>query len=254
MDLELSGKTVVVTGGCGAMGRVLARQFLREGAAVVLTDLADAIEQESAWLKEIAQEYLDKIQMIPCDIARVHEVQRLKTTLEARGTDVDILVNNAGLNRLLPALSVKEEDWDLLMNVNLKGTFFVSQAIAGNMIQNGGGSIVSISSQHGVVGNVDRAGYCASKGGILNMTRALCLEWAQYNIRVNCVSPTFIYHERVKDHLLQPVTRRNYLREIPLRRYCTPEEVAEAVLFLSSGRASMITGHNLVVDGGYLAH
>ena len=129
----------------------------------------------------------------------------------------------------------------------------MSQCIGKLMMEGKGGAIVNIASQHGEVANLQRAPYCASKAGLINLTRALCLEWAEYGIRVNSVLPTFVLTEKNEQMLMQSGRYRTYMREIPLRRYATAEDVANAVLFFVSDRASMITGQALAVDGGYLA-
>ncbi|MCL2146190.1 MAG: SDR family oxidoreductase [Synergistaceae bacterium] len=160
----------------------------------------------------------------------------------------------AGINFLSDAFDTSEELWDLIMGVNLKGAFFVMKEACANMVANEiGGRIVCIASQHGVVANVDRAAYCASKAGLINLCKALALEWACYGIKVNCVSPTFILSKSNQDILLNTSKRKEYLNNIPLKRYCDHADIVRAVNFLLSGENEMITGHNLVVDGGWTA-
>ena len=171
--------------------------------------------------------------------------------IEEKKLVVDSFVYLAGINVLVSALETTEEIWDRIIDVNLKGFFFVSKVIAKNMILNGGGSILGIASQHAVVANVDRAAYCASKAGMIHLAKELALEWAKYGIRVNMVSPTMIFSEKNKEILDGNRAKKEYLIKIPLRKYAVPEDVSSAILFLNSDKASMITGQNLIVDGGW---
>ena len=166
---------------------------------------------------------------------------------------IDILINNAGVNIPRDALEVSESDWDRVLDVNLKGLFFMSQRVAREMIKTGGGRIVNIASQNGVVGYYRRAAYCASKAGVVNLTRVLALEWAQHQIRVNAVGPTFILTPLTQSTFDDPVLRADLLRRIPVGRVGQPEDIVGAVVFLCSPAAEMITGHTLLVDGGWTA-
>ena len=251
MELDLAGKHVLITGGCGEIGRALAEGFLNEGSCVVLLDTAAAAAAHGAELAGLKE--LGPLETLCCDLTDIPAIEGLTAVLQERFGHLDVLINNAGINRLCAAQDVTEALWDEVADVNVKGAFFLSKATLPLFIERGG-SILNISSQHGLTGNLDRAPYCASKGGLVNLTRALCLEWARYNIRVNCLCPTYVLHGRSKEHLLQPGFSRSCLREIPLRRYCTPQDITAAALFLSSGRAGMITGVSLPIDGGYLAH
>ena len=166
---------------------------------------------------------------------------------------VDVLVNNAGVNVPKDALDVTERDWDAVLDVNLKGLFFMSQAVGKRMKEMGGGKIVNMASQNGVVGYYKRAAYCSSKAGVVNLTRVLALEWAQYNINVNAVGPTFVLTPLTQSTFDDPVMRADLLERIPLGRVGQPEDVVGAVVFLASPAASLITGHTLLVDGGWTA-
>lgn len=254
MDLNLTGKQVLITGGCGEIGSQMAQAFLLEGSHVMLLDTDAAIAQSADRLRRLGQIGTGTLSTIACDITDCDALTQLSEQISSLVPTVDVLINNAGINRLAAATAVTEALWDEILDVNLKGAFFVSKAVADLMIAGGGGSIINISSQHGLVGNYDRAPYCASKGGMVNLTRALCLEWANYNIRVNCLCPTYVLHEKSKDQLMQPAFYRNYIREIPLRKYCTPQDIASAALFFASSVSGMITGQCLAIDGGYLAH
>jgi 2-deoxy-D-gluconate 3-dehydrogenase len=166
---------------------------------------------------------------------------------------MDVLVANAGINVPKAALDVTEEDWDRVLDVDLKGVFFTCQAAARRMVARGRGSIVNIASQNGVIGYPQRAAYCAAKAGVVNLTRVLAIEWASHGVRVNAVGPTFVETPLTRITLSQPEIRDDILRRIPLGRLGTPEEVANAVLFLASPAASLITGTCLLADGGWTA-
>ena len=167
---------------------------------------------------------------------------------------MDILVNNAGVNIPVEALDLTEQDWDRVQDVNLKGLFFLSQAVARQMKADGsGGRIINVASINGVVGYYKRAAYCSSKAGVVNLTRVLALEWAQYGINVNAVGPTFILTPLTQSTFDDPAQREDLLGRIPLGRVGQPEDVVGAVVFLASAAAAMVTGHTLMVDGGWTA-
>jgi NAD(P)-dependent dehydrogenase (short-subunit alcohol dehydrogenase family) len=166
---------------------------------------------------------------------------------------IDILVNNAGLGANHPALEVTEADWDELMAVNLKGLFFCCQAAARHMLAKGYGRIVNMSSQASLVGIRDHALYCASKGGVNQLTRVLALEWSARGVTVNAVAPTFIYTPGTRERLDQPEYLRQVLARIPAGRVGSIDDVAGAVIYLASDAAGLVTGSVLPVDGGWTA-
>ena len=217
------GKTVVVVGACSSIGDALIPELLDKYSSMVLTESPQNFESL---------------------VGKYGEKPNVKLL------EMDVL-NKSRINVLVSALETTEEIWDRIIDVNLKGFFFVSKVIAKNMILNGGGSILGIASQHAVVANVDRAAYCASKAGMIHLAKELALEWAKYGIRVNMVSPTMIFSEKNKEILDGNRAKKEYLIKIPLRKYAVPEDVSSAILFLNSDKASMITGQNLIVDGGW---
>ncbi len=251
ISLDLNNKNAIVTGAAGEIGRTIAEVMAIAGCNVILIDL----EIQMGILQELSEKlktvYSVNTSCKAVDIRNAREVKTLADALENEFTNIDILINNVGVNQLVPALQVKEEDWDTILDTNLKGTFLMCQNIGRLMVTARMGSIVNIASQHGIVGNDMRAPYCASKAGVINLTRELALEWAKYNIRVNCVSPTYVKTEKNKAMLSDNINFKKTLTSIPMGRYCTPLDVAQSVLFLSSPLASLVTGHNLVVDGGY---
>lgn len=186
------------------------------------------------------------------DVSNIKNIQEVFDKINKKELQIEALVYIPGKNYLCEAISVTEEIWDDIINVNLKGCFFVMQEVGKNMIcHETKGSIVNISSQHGVVGNINRAPYCSSKAGLLNLNKVLSLEWSKFGIRVNSVSPTFIIYEKNYDFLMSSYSKREYLKNIPLHSYCEPKDITNAIRFLLSEDSKMITGHNLVVDGGW---
>jgi 2-deoxy-D-gluconate 3-dehydrogenase len=167
---------------------------------------------------------------------------------------LDILVNNAGINVPRLALDVTEDDWDRVLEVNLKGVFFVAQAVAKRaMVPHGSGKIINIASQNGVIGYFYRAAYCSSKAGVVNLTRVLALEWAKYHINVNAIGPTFLETPLTRPMFENAEFKADVLNRIPLGRIGKPEDVVGAVVYLASPAADLVTGHTLLVDGGWTA-
>jgi NAD(P)-dependent dehydrogenase (short-subunit alcohol dehydrogenase family) len=188
---------------------------------------------------------------VQMDVSKTAEITSAVASGVMRFNRIDILVNNAGIGAPNPAERVTEEDFDATLAVNLKGTFFTAQAVGRVMIAQGGGCIVNIGSQAGFVALDTESVYCMTKAAIAHLTKCLALEWAQYNIRVNAVAPTFITTPGTRKWLEDEDFRASVVRRIPLGRVGDPGEVAAPVVFLASEAASMITGETLMVDGGW---
>lgn len=247
-EFSLSGKTALVTGAAGGIGKAIALAFGACGAKVFLSGSSE--EKLKKLLSEMTDEGFDAAYKA-VDITKPGAPHELVEAAVGHMGSLDILVNSAGINRPQKSVDVTEANWDAILDINLKATFFTCQAAAKFMMKQGGGKIVNISSQAGRVALPLRAAYCSSKGGVDQLTRTLAIEWAKDNILVNAVAPTFV---------LTPLTRGmfenreflNYVLEsIPLGRMAEPEEIAYATLFLASDLSNMITGHILVVDGGW---
>lgn len=253
MNYNFENKTVLITGAAGFIGRCLAKSYGDQGANLILIDLPNRLEGLGK-IKEKVQSEDNKVHIFGVDICNLDDINQFIEQLNQKNLFVDVLVNNAGYNELCDARNLTEQTWDYVVDVNLKGTFFLTKEIVNHSLLKTKGNIVCISSQHGIVGNLKRAHYCASKGGLNNMVKALAYEWAKYKIRVNCVAPTFVITEGNKDMLNKSNFIRQNKNKIPLGSYAEPEDVANATIFLSSDYAKMITGHNLIVDGGYTIH
>jgi NAD(P)-dependent dehydrogenase (short-subunit alcohol dehydrogenase family) len=228
MDLfSLKGKLAVVTGGASGIGAATVEAFERCGAKVTVLDIANDV-----------------------DVTDTQAVERAFARLAA----FDILVNSAGRAVRKPATELSGEEWDQVLDLNLKATFFCSRAAVPYLRKRGGGSIVNLASIMGFSGGIfPNASYQASKGGVVNLTRALALEWAAYNIRVNAVAPTFVRTQLTVPIFSNPEVLAQVMRHTPLGRLPEPAEIAAAIVYLCSPAAHCVTGVTLPVDSGYLA-
>lgn len=245
----LADRTALVTGGTRGIGIAVARNLARHGAEVVITGRleADAVRVAEALAEEGLAVRGRELEIT--DLSAAGDL--VDRVFEELGT-VDVLVNNAGTNIPQSAVDVTEEAWDTIHDANLKGLFFFTQAVARRWIEaRGRGVVVNVASQAGLVAIDLRAAYCSSKAGVINLTRELALEWAQHNIRVNAVAPTFVLTPMTEPMLEAPGFRSKIIDMIPLGRVAEAHEVADAILFLASEASRFITGHTLVVDGGW---
>lgn len=250
----LKGQVAVVTGGASGIGRASAELLAAAGATVVVVD-RDAAAAEQA-LAEIGERSGPGGLAFGADVERESEIDATTAAVEKRLGRIDILVNSAGTAIRRPATEVSVEDWDKVMNVNTTGTFLFSRSVARGMIQRGeGGAIVQLSSIMGFSGGglYPNISYQTSKGAVVNMTRALAVEWAPHRIRVNAVAPTYVKTPFIAGLMAQPELVQRIEAMTPLRRLAEPSEIASAVLYLASPAAAMVTGHTLLVDGGFMA-
>lgn len=242
---KLQGKVALITGGASGIGAATARLFVSEGAKVVLIDLNE--EKGNEFNKELKALNGESV-FIKANITSEEEVQDVfKKTIETFGR-VDIVFNNAGIGRVHPSHELEYAEWRNTVNVDLDGVFLVAREAIREMLKNGGGTIVNTASMYGWVGSPGSAAYNAAKGGVVNLTRSLALEYAEQNIRINALCPGFI------DTPIIPEEMKQALSDItPLKRLGRAEEMAKSVLFLASDDSSFMTGNSLIVDGGYTA-
>lgn len=246
MNLDLNGKVAIVTGSARGLGEATARRLAAEGAHVIVTD----IDAESAALtaKSIVSEG-HSAHSISCDVTSVDAVESLLQETIDRFDGVHVLVNNAGFPRDGVLTKMSERDWDDVIDVILKGAFLTSKAVMPHFIEQRWGRIVNISSR-AHFGNPGQANYSSAKAGILGLTRALALEEGRYGITVNAVAPGFVATEAVRSLGHYEKIRDKAIENTPLRRVGTPQDIADAVAFLVSERASFISGETLHVTGG----
>jgi NAD(P)-dependent dehydrogenase (short-subunit alcohol dehydrogenase family) len=252
--MQVSGKVAIVTGGASGIGRATSLLLAREGAKVVVADLKTADgERVVAEIKQSGAKALFE----RADVSRGEDCCRLvKTAIDAFGR-IDILFNNAGIIRRASVVDLSEEDWDLVMTVNVKSIYLLSRQVIPYMQKSGGGTIINTASGWGLGGGAKAAVYCASKGAVVLLTKAMAIDHGPQNIRVNCICPGDTDTEMLRDEARQlGEDSRHFLTESarrPLGRVGTAEEIAQAVLYLASDASSFVTGIALVVDGGGLA-
>ena len=247
-DFTLTNQVALVTGASRGIGFGVAQALARAGAAVALCARSEAELRE---LTDLIQAEGGTAQGFHLDVRDTEQIRATVEAVRARFGRLDILVNNAGLGANHPALEVTEADWDGMMDVNLKGLFFCCQAAGRLMLRQGHGRIINMSSQAGIVGIRDHAVYCASKGGVNQLTRVLALEWSARGVTVNAVAPTFIYTPGTAERLDDPTYLQGVLERLPIGRVGTITDVAAAVIYLASPAGALVTGSVLTVDGGW---
>jgi len=250
MASQLEGRVAVVTGGSSGIGRATALRFAGEGARVVIADVnVEGGESTVRLIEDVGGEAV----FVRTDVAKAIEVEALINHAVQVYGRLDAAFNNAGISIEGRVHEVSEAEWDQLLGVNLKGVWLCMKYELIQMLKQGGGAIVNMSSVWGVVGMTGEAPYVASKHGVSGLTKAGALDYASEGIRVNEVCPGLIHTPMTANTLSNPVRRERVVSKEPVGRPGTPEEVAEAVVWLCTDAASFVTGHALVVDGGFLA-
>lgn len=245
---RLDGKNALITGAASGIGFEIAKLFAERGANVCILDIREEAAKQAA--QKIAGAFWQYV-----DVGDTKSIsQAVSGAIEQLGVP-DILINSAGIGPVMRAENFTEEAWDTTMCINLRGTFFMSQQVGREMIEaKKGGKIVCLASQAGMVAIDEHVAYSASKAGIISMVKSLAYEWGKYGIQVNAVSPTATETPLIKGYWDQGEIHRKAIENLPSGRFARPEEIAAAALFLASSEADMITGANLVVDGGYTIH
>jgi len=243
--MELKGKVALVTGGAQGIGKAVALMLAHHGADVIVADVNLEKAQETA--KEVEATGRGAM-AVKVDITRLNDVEQMVESAIARFGKVDILINNAGIARDKLILRMTEEDWDAVLDVNLKGTFHCTKTVIKHMSKQRSGKIVNIASVVGEMGNAGQANYSASKAGVIGLTKTVAREFAQRGINVNAIAPGYI--QTPMTDVLPDKAKEELKRMIPMERLGQPEDVAHAVLFLVSEASSYITGQVLNVNGG----
>ncbi len=250
--MNLNGKVVIITGAAAGIGAATARLFARRGANLTLLDInGEGLGKVEAECRSAGAGVL----ALTCDTSLLPELDRaIKETLHRFG-GIDILVNNAIFRAIRPFLEIEEDEFDRSLFTNIKGYFFFGQKVVPHMLKRGGGKVINIASTFGFVGSPNLSAYCTCKGAVVTMTKAMALELGPMNIYVNAIAPGPIMTEGMKDLIQRvPGVYESRVRDVPMGRYGTPEEVAEVCLFLASEECSYMNGSVLVADGGFLTH
>lgn len=245
-SLRLDGQHALVTGAGRGLGRACALALVEMGASVTL------IARSREELETVAAEADGRAEFHVADVTQPEEVAAAVRAAREHG-DLSICVNSAGLNRPGPTLEQPLTDFDVVMDVNLRGTYLMCRAVGEVLVERGDGRVINVSSQMGSVGYPGRAAYCASKHAVNGLTKALAVEWAPHAVTVNAVAPTFIETPLTAPMFEDPEFKAEVLRRIPLGRIGRVEEVSAAVAFLASPAASLVTGQILLIDGGWVA-
>jgi 2-deoxy-D-gluconate 3-dehydrogenase len=247
---QLDGKIAFVTGAATGLGQAIAVALAKSGADVVVTDrVTERLDDTENLIQRIGRRVL----RVSLDVCDLEQIKTGVATAEKIFGRIDILVNNAGINRPAPGLEVTPENWDDHFNTNVRGGFFLSQAVARGMIERNWGRIIFISSQSGLIGIPGQPVYCATKGAVIQLVRTLGVEWAKFGITVNSIAPTFVETNLTRKRLERPEFRRFVLGKIPCGQLALPEHIAAAAVYLASDEAAMVNCETHCVDGGWTA-
>lgn len=249
-NFDLSNKIAIITGGNRGLGKTMALALAKAGANIVIIGRDE--ERNEQVVKQI-HDLGRRAISFTTDISNINSIEKFTEQVVNTFGKIDILVNNAGVSLTKAALEITEEEWDKVMDLNVKSLFFCSQAVAKIMKNQGYGKIINIASVVGAVGDVGISPYTASKGAVINLTRSLALEWARYGIQVNAIGPAYILTDMNRKELSNPKVLEKIVNKTPMRRLGTPEELEGALILLASDSSSFITGQTIFVDGGWLA-
>jgi len=247
---ELKGKTVLVTGAARGLGKEIALRLAQCEASMIITDIEYPRTTEQAIVDMGAQCMANQT-----DIADEDQVRHLKDSVAAKYGKADILINNAGISQLsyTPTEDLPVDEWDNVLRINLRGTFLCCKYLGKLMIDDGGGAIVNIASTAGITGVARAPAYCASKAGVILLTKSLALEWARYNVRVNAIAPHYLKTDLTSGLRNSDEVYSKLVKQIPMKRFGEVSEMVGAIIYLSSKASTYTTGAIITVDGGYLA-
>jgi len=245
---DLTGKTAIVTGGTTGLGRGIALALANAGADIVIVDIVDDDET-----KERIAAMGNKVMRIQTDLSKYENIQDVVSKTIAEFGKVDILFNNAGIIRRTPAVDFSERDWDDVMNINSKTVFFLSQAVARDMMKRNYGKIINTASLLSFSGGITVPSYAASKGAVAQITKALANEWAKYGLNINAIAPGYMITNNTAPLRKDPERTDSITERIPAGRWGNPEDIQGAAIFLASAASDYVNGHVLVVDGGWMA-
>lgn len=244
--MNLKDKVAVITGSARGIGKSIAEVYAKAGAKIVISDIL--AEEGTKTAEEIAEKYSVETAFISLNVTEMSSVEEFTKKVMEKFGRIDILVNNAGITRDSLFLRMKEEDFDRVISINLKGSYNCTQAIYKVMLKQRSGSIINMASVVGITGNLGQANYSASKAGLIGMTKSVAKEAAKRGIRVNAIAPGYIRTDMTG--VLKEDIQKEILKSIPMGEMGTPEDIANAALFLASDLSTYITGQVLVVDGG----
>jgi 3-oxoacyl-[acyl-carrier protein] reductase len=242
--MDLTQKVALVTGSGRGIGKAIATRLSKAGAIVVINDISDASQITSDEIKAEGKQSL----FVKANVSNSAEVNQMVNTIINTYGKIDILVNNAGITRDQITMRLTDEDWDSVLDINLKGVFYCTRSVLKHMLKQKWGRIINISSISGLIGNPGQVNYCAAKAGMIGITRTVAKEMASRQITVNAIAPGYIETEMTQK--LPEKVKEECIRRIPLGCFGTPADVAEAVAFFASNEARYITGQVLCVDGG----
>ncbi|MEK3724570.1 SDR family NAD(P)-dependent oxidoreductase [Paenibacillus sp. FSL H8-0034] len=248
---NLDGRVALITGGCQGLGLVFAKALAEAGASVAVTSRDEAKAAEGA--RQIREETGQQAIGLAVDVTDGEQVQRMAAeTVQSLGR-IDILVNNAGINVRKPILEYDEASWDLVQSTNLKAPFLCAKAVVPFMIKQAYGRIINLSSMLGTVALPERSAYCSSKGGLIQLTKVMALEWAEHHITANAICPGPFATELNKVVIDNPVANQFFLDHLALKRWGNPNELTGLLIYLASEASSFMTGSSIVIDGGWTA-
>ncbi len=252
INYNFNDQVALITGAGSGIGEAVSRAFAKTGAKLVLVDINEESTNELK-NKLISTLQEEDILTIRTDVSDPEDVLKMTETVIGYFAKIDILFNNAGINKRTPLKDISFEDWRRIMSVNLDGMFLVAQAVGKEMIKRKKGKIINTASMSGFIvnENLNDGVYCTSKAAVVMLTKALAVEWAQYNIDVNAIAPGYTKTPLVKNLIKDSKIYEELKERIPVHRLAEPDEIASAVLYLSSSSTSYITGHTLKIDGGY---